>query len=230
MLQYVPSPNGSCPVKKFPYVESAPEWSCLATYTQEIEPTNYIRKNIIRGPDWIKTQWCEICKSLHQMFLQYNRSGQHDPEMDEWGSDKECRQWARAASWRAPGTNSSVCFQQAMVYSIALLDQCNFESIGHKLPKGIAIDALLADGTLAPKHKPKKRVRSKVEKEILNNKKASKGIITAIELGSKRETKLSALCLILEFGDEAEKSKARRELHALAYGSKLGNNRRRPIA
>jgi hypothetical protein len=96
-----------------------------------------------------------------------------------------------------------------MIYSIALLDQCNFESIRCKLPKGRAIDASLCDGTLAPKHKPKKRVRSKVEKEAKNSRKASKGIITAIELGSKRETKLSTLCLILEFGDDAEKSKGK---------------------
>jgi hypothetical protein len=91
MLEYVALSNGSIPVKKFPYSASAPEWSYLATHTQEIEPTDFTCRNIIRGPDWIKTQWCEIRKSLHQMLLQYNRSGQHDPDMDEWGSDKECR-------------------------------------------------------------------------------------------------------------------------------------------
>jgi hypothetical protein len=78
-----------------------------------------------------------------------------------------------------------VCFQQALIYSIALLDQSDFESIGHKLPKGASVDASLCDGTLAPKHKTRKRTRSKVKKEVENDRRASKGVISAIELGSK---------------------------------------------
>jgi len=62
-----------------------------------------------------------------------------------------------------------------------------------------------------------------VKKEADNDRRTSKDIISAIELGSKREAKLGALCLILEFGDVAKKAKAKRELHALAYG-KDGDN------
>jgi hypothetical protein len=75
MLQYVTSQQGLRPVKKFPNEASSPEWSYLVTQCQEIEPTNLSHKNFIRGPDWIKTQWADIQKNLHQMFLQYNCSG-----------------------------------------------------------------------------------------------------------------------------------------------------------
>ena len=157
MVEYVIQSPGSRPVKKFPYSASSPEFSYLATHTHEIEPSNLSRRNIVRGPDWIKSQWGEVRKNLHQMFVQYNRSGQHDPDMDEWGSDKENRRWARAASWRNPGSNTVIRFQQAMIYSIALLDQCDFDSIGRKMPNGSGVDASLNDGAVAPKHKPKKR-------------------------------------------------------------------------
>jgi hypothetical protein len=73
MLEYVASSPGSCPIKKFPYPASAPEWSYHATHKQEIEPTNLTLWNILQRPD---------------------------PDMDEWGSDKDCQWKARVASWR----------------------------------------------------------------------------------------------------------------------------------
>jgi len=62
--------------------------------------------------------------------VQYNRSGQHDDDKDEWLSEKENKRWARAAAWKTPGSNNVIRHQQAMIYSIALMDQCDFESIG----------------------------------------------------------------------------------------------------
>jgi hypothetical protein len=72
--------------------------------------------------------------------------------MDEWGSDKVNRCWARAASWKIPGSNMAIHFQQAMIHSIALLDVSDFESIGQKMPKGS-----LNGGATAPKHTARKR-------------------------------------------------------------------------
>jgi hypothetical protein len=220
MLQYVTKEPGSRPVKKFPYEASGPEWSYLATYTQELEPTNLSRRNIIRGPDWIKVQWAEVRKNLHQMFLQYNRSGQHDADMDEWGSEKENRRWARAASWKTPGSNTVIRFQQAMIYSIVLLDVSDFESIGRKMPKGAGVDSSL-NNSAAPKHKSRKRSdgRQTHSNNSNNSTKKARALASAIEVGSIRESKLSALRLILEFGNETEKAKARRELHLIAYGT-----------
>jgi hypothetical protein len=154
------------------------------------------------------------------MFVQYNRSGQHDNEKDEWLSDKENRHWARAASWRTPGSNNVIRHQQAMIYSIALLDICDFEGIGRKMPKGTGVDASINDGTLAPKHKVRKRstgrTKGKENKKPKGGKKS--GIALAIALGSVREAKLSALRLFLEFGSANEKLKAKQELHSIAYG------------
>jgi hypothetical protein len=83
------------------------------------------------------------------MFVQYNRSGQHDDDKDEWLSEKENRRWARAVSWKNTGTNSIIRHQQAMIYSIALLDICDFESIGRKMPKGAGVDASINDSSVA---------------------------------------------------------------------------------
>ncbi len=143
MVHYATPAVSGRPSKVCPYQASASEWSYLATFIYELDPSNVSRKNIIPGPDWIKMQWADIHKNLHQMFIQYNRSGQHDADMDEWGSEKECRQWARAASWRTPGSNTVIRFQQAMIYSICLFDLCEFEFIGRKMPKGSGVDCSL---------------------------------------------------------------------------------------
>jgi hypothetical protein len=62
MLEYGTMQRGLRPVKKFPCAASGPAWAYLATLMQELEPTNMSRKNIIRGPDWIKMQWGELGK------------------------------------------------------------------------------------------------------------------------------------------------------------------------
>ena len=222
MVEYVTAQPGGRAVKKFPFAASAAEWSYLATHTQELEPTNISRKNIIRGSDWMKTQWAEVRKNLHQIYTQYHRSGQHDADMDEWGSEKECRRWARAASWRTPGSNSVIRYQQAMIYSIALLDLNDFESIGRKMPKGAGVDASGNDGATAPKHKMRKRKqRTSAASTQESDRKKNKALASAIAFGSMRESKLSALRLILEFGDTREKKKAKSELFSIAYGSSV---------
>jgi flagellar biosynthesis/type III secretory pathway chaperone len=83
MLQYVTKHLDSRPFQKFPFEKSSHEWSYIATHCQEVKPMNLSRKNLIRGPDWTKTQWANVRKNLHQMFLQYNHSGQHDADLDE---------------------------------------------------------------------------------------------------------------------------------------------------
>ncbi len=86
MVNYVLMGSNSMPVKKQPYQANSSEWAYLANYTHNLEPTNLSRQKIIRGVDWIKSTWTDCRKYLHQMFLQYNHSGQNDSEKDEWGS------------------------------------------------------------------------------------------------------------------------------------------------
>ena len=157
-----------------------------------------------------------------QIFIQYNRSGQHDDDKDEWLSEKENKRWARAASWKTPGKNNVIRHQQAMIYSIALLDQSDFESIGRKMPKGTGVDATVQDGTVVHKHKVKKH-NVKVKDGDKENKKPrsqqQQAIASAIEVGSMRESKLAALRMFLEFGSATEKERAKQELHLIAYGA-----------
>ncbi len=48
------------------------------------------------------------------------------------------------------GFNSVIHFPSAMVYSIAVLDQSDFESMGRQMPEGTGVDASLAgDGSTA---------------------------------------------------------------------------------
>jgi hypothetical protein len=93
-----------------------------------------------------------------------------------------------------------------MIYSICLFDICDFESIGRKMPKGTGVDCSLND-TGAPKHKAKKRV-ARSRKEPSSSTK-NKRLANAILAGSRSKSKIKALRLILEFGDEGEKLKAK---------------------
>ena len=67
MVKYVTLAAHAPPVKKFPYAASMPEWTYLATFTHDVDPTNRSRSSIIRGPDWIKSTWTEVRKYLHQV-------------------------------------------------------------------------------------------------------------------------------------------------------------------
>ncbi len=67
MVQYTTLSPNSRPVKKCPYVTSSSEWAYLAAFTHDVDPTNVTRRNIIRGPDWIKSTWGEVRRYLHQV-------------------------------------------------------------------------------------------------------------------------------------------------------------------
>jgi hypothetical protein len=190
MVQYISNGTSGQPVKKQPYQASSSEWAYLANYTHDLEPTNLSRRHIIRGADWIKSTWCDCHKYLHQMYLQYNHSGQNDSEKDEWGSQAEYKRWVRAAHWKTPGSNSIIRYMQAMIYAIAVLDLCDLQSIGRKMPAGQGLDATVKDGVLAPKHKSKKRSRAKSDISLM---KSQKCIVSAIEKADEREAKMSAL-------------------------------------
>jgi hypothetical protein len=147
------------------------------------------------------------------MFANYHRSGQHDDDVDEWGSEKELKRWTRAASWKPAGSTSIIRYTSAMIYSISVLDLCDFEAIGRKMPKGNGVDAMVDDGAVAPPHAKKRRRTS--TKDTPNHD----GIIKVLELGDAREAKMSALRMLLEFGSHSEKCKAKQELHAIAFGT-----------
>jgi hypothetical protein len=130
MVEYFSPGVDEIPMKKNPYQASSPDWAYLATFTHDLEHTNLTRRNIIHGEDWIKSTWTDCRKYLHQMFVNYNRSGQHDDDMDEWGSEKELRRWTRAATWKPSNSGSIIRYTSAIIYSIGVLDLCDFESIG----------------------------------------------------------------------------------------------------
>jgi hypothetical protein len=192
MVDYVLQGVDLPPLKKQPYQPSATEWAYLATFTHDLEPTNLSRRNIIRGEDWIKATWNDCRRYLHQMFINYNRLGQHDDDKDEWGSKKELRCWCRAAKWNPTnsGSGSISRYQSAMIYSIAVLDICDFKAIGRKMPKGMGVDATINNGAVVASHKTRKR---SVKQD--NNT----SILKVLELGDARESKMSALKLLLEF-------------------------------
>jgi hypothetical protein len=81
MVQYISPGVNHHPIKKTPFAPSAPEWAELAYETHNIEPTNLLWRGILRDEVWIKSTWKDCHRWLHQTFVQYNRSGQHDAEM-----------------------------------------------------------------------------------------------------------------------------------------------------
>jgi hypothetical protein len=144
------------------------------------------------------------------MYINYNRSGQHDDDKDEWGSERELRRWSRAAKWNPNNAGSIICFTSSMIYSIAVLDICNFEAIGHKMPNGTGVDATLDNDAVVGKHRKRKHnVKS------ANN---TENIIKEFEHSKVREDKRYALRMLLKFGTPKEKAKAQKELNVLAFG------------
>lgn len=134
---------------------------------------------------------------------------QHDDDMDEWGSEYELQRWSRAASWKPAGTNSIIRYTSAMIYAIAVMDICDFEAIGRKMPKGTGVDATVDNGAVVPKHKRKRRVT--------NVASDPGGILKVLELGDAQDARMSALRMLLEFGTTSEKHKAKKELHKIAF-------------
>jgi hypothetical protein len=118
-----------------------------------------------------------------------------------------------AATWKPSNSGSIIRFMSTMIYCIGVLDLCDLESIGQKMPKGTGVDATVENGAMVPTHKKKKRWG------MHNSIDHSSQIVSMLAAGNKREAKISALGLFLEFGSEAEKKKAKRELAAIAFGS-----------
>jgi hypothetical protein len=115
------------------------------------------------------------------MFINYNCSGQHDNDKDEWGSEKELRHCTRAATWKPSNSGSIICFTSAMIYSIASLDLCDFEAIGQKIPIGTGVNATVDNGAVEPACKKKKRRAP--ENSIHHNSQ----IVNMLATGSDRE-------------------------------------------
>ncbi len=76
------------------------------------------------------------------------------------------------------------------------------------MPKGSGVDATINNGAVVASHKTRKR---SVKQD--NNT----SILKVLELGDARESKMSALKLLLEFWITEDKIKARRELYAIAF-------------
>ena len=96
-----------------------------------------------------------------------------------------------------------------MIYSIAVLDICDFEAIGCKMPKGSGVDATINNGAVVASYKKRKRT-------VIQDNNAS--TLKVLRLGDARESKMSALKLLLEYESTKDKIKARRELYAIAFG------------
>jgi hypothetical protein len=83
MVQYISTGPNERPVKNQPFQPSSSDWATLANHCHDIEPTNYARKHIIFSEEMFKETWNDCRKYLHQTFIQYNCSGQHNSEVDE---------------------------------------------------------------------------------------------------------------------------------------------------
>ncbi len=61
MVQYVAGGH-DCLVKKTLFVPSSTEWKTLANETHDIEPTNLLRRSVLRDEAWIKATWNDCHK------------------------------------------------------------------------------------------------------------------------------------------------------------------------
>ncbi len=216
MVAYVYDPTTRTAIKKNPYEPSEDEWADLATLTHDIEPTNFSRRSVMRDSAWIKSTWNDVHKYLHALFVMYNRSGQHDPDMGEWCSPKEQEHWVRASLNKTNSSNTIVRFPTVMIYSISVLEEADFESIGREMPKGTGIDNSVNDGTVARETKRKHKGKRHKKKQGNSSEESNMTLLQALDEGTKSETNFSALRLMLEFGSQEEKLQAMREVKLVA--------------
>ncbi len=91
-----------------------------------------------------------------------------------------------------------------MVYSIAILEQSDFESIGCQMPSGTGIDASLADGSTSTRKRKKWGTNHRNTNNNVNNNNAG-SIASVIASIGNSELRLQALCILIEYGTPAEK-------------------------
>jgi hypothetical protein len=149
MVAYVYDATTRSVTKKIPYEPSEDEWADIATHCHDIEPTNYNRRSVLRDAAWIKSTWNDVRRYLHAVFVMYNRSGQHDPDMGEWCSPKKQDRWVHASLNKTSGSNTIICFPTVMIYSISVLEEADFVSLRREMPKGTGIDNSVVDGTMS---------------------------------------------------------------------------------
>ncbi len=190
MVAYVYDHATGVPKKRVTYEPSHDDWAELANHTHDLEPTNLARRNILHDAAWIKSTWNDVEKYLHQVFLGYNRSGQHDNDMGDWCSPKEQERWVRAAFWKTFGSNTIICFPTVMVFSIAVLEQSDFKSIGRQMPKGTGIDSSVAGTSATAKKRKKCGKYNKRAKDAYNNSE-SKLLLNALQGGTQTEAQIS---------------------------------------
>jgi hypothetical protein len=237
MVQYV-SRGNERPAKKQPHEPSSFGWETLANNCYDIEPTNTCRTHIIPTEAWIKETWKDCREYLHQTFIQYNGSGQHDSEMDEWCSQKELERWVRATNYKAPGKFINFSLLSFLFFVVNHFfwrklchpfSECHgvfhsnarsvrFESIGRQMPSGTEVDVSLADGTTNTK-KSKKRGNYKKKDQQNGNNNDNNNIATVIESISNSESQIAALCILIEFGKKEEKRQALAEVRSLAFAA-----------
>jgi hypothetical protein len=104
------------PVRVVPYEANSPEWEQIIDEVHDIEPTNSKRAEIIRDSAWIKLHWTELRKCLHDVFLIYNRSGQHSVDKGDWGSEVEIERWKR-------NSLKFTKYPKVILYAIGLLEE-----------------------------------------------------------------------------------------------------------
>jgi len=150
---------------------------------------------VVRDSAWIKSTWNDVRRYLHAVFVMYNQSGQHDPDMGEWCSPKEQEHWVRASLNKTNGNNTTVRFPTVMIYSTGILEEADFESLGWEMPKGTGIDNSVDDGT---KRKTIRKQNKKKKHDSIED--SNLALLHALDGGMKSETRLSALRLMLILG------------------------------
>jgi hypothetical protein len=137
--------------------------------------------------------------------------------MGEWRSPEEQQRWVRAAFWKGGSTNSIVCYPTVMIYSLAILKQSDFEALGHQMPEGSGIDNSVAvTASEVAQGKKKRKKHGKYNKKNKSKSPDNNSLLQPIENGTRSETQLSALRMLLEFGDDTQKRAAINKVQCLA--------------
>lgn len=85
---------GGVPTRVSPYKPKSEEYTVLANYTYELNPSN--DKRPLRDGAWVKEWWGKLRQYLSLAYTNFNRSGMMTPKGEaetEWMSDNEVNRW-----------------------------------------------------------------------------------------------------------------------------------------
>ncbi|KAJ1399358.1 hypothetical protein B484DRAFT_406341 [Ochromonadaceae sp. CCMP2298] len=211
-----------------PYRPAYVEVTYLASFCNELNPTNLAREQILRDGPWIKKTWKSLKATLSSIFEDFlcsgiNRGNSNDSEV-EWLSPHECERWIRKCNIKHR------LYPDVSAYAYGVMDKADFHSLGKTQEKGTG-----RGNTIAGARESRAEEANQARRERTGKRKgasAAKGgggeIADALKLSSSNELQMKSHELMMQWGDAAAKLSAMAAIQYFGEHGCFANQLRTP--